>query len=146
MAARDHLRDEETILASFPPFYATSSRILRCEVKDGGEEVSELPYHGIATVQIVREPNHKIAATGLGIAFGSILLYLAGFIIITLPFGIIFGIGMIVYGSRGKEAHYQFRGYTMSEADAIRWQIPFRGAAGFILAVGERTRRRINWT
>ena len=139
MAARDHLMEEEYILANCPPFYATTRRILRCETKNGQEEVHELPYFQISTVELVRRPHHKRAISGVLMSFVGLILWMMG--LYTPILAVFLGIGLIVWGARGQESHYQFEGYNMGPEDLSLWQVPFRGSAGFIGAVGEHVRR-----
>lgn len=143
MAARDHLREDESILAQFPPFYATTHRILRCETNGGQEECHELPYHHIATVEIIRRPLHRIAVPGVFVALSGVFLWSLGFY--TAVPTVALGVALILWGARGREAYYQFRGYDMPEQEQRRWRVTFRGSAGFIIAVGEHVRRPMNW-
>lgn len=144
MAARDHLMEDESILSSFPPFYATNRRILRCETTGNHEEVHDLFYHRIESVELVRQPRHGLAIGGVVIAFLGIVIWMMGFIT-AIP-SILLGVGLIFWGARGREGYYQFRGYQMPPDELARWQVRFRGSAGFIMTVSEHVRRPMKWT
>lgn len=144
MAVRDHLLEDEMILSQCAPFYATNRRILRSVTTNAREEVHELPYYRIESVELLREPRHKLALAGVVMAFSGVIMWMIGYIT-SIPVMAV-GVGMIVWGARGREGYYQFRGYQMPPEELARWRVPFRGSAGFITTVGEYVRRPIKWT
>lgn len=136
--------DGESILAQCPPFYATNRRLLRCEAKGAQEEFYDLPYPSIESVELLRRPQPRVAIGGIALAFSGVMLWTMG-LVSALPV-IVVGVGVIIWGARGREGYYQFRGYQMTEQEVVRWQVRFQGSARFIAAVGEHVRRPMKWT
>ena len=144
MAVRDNLLEGEMSLSQCPPFYATNRRILRTITESAREEIVDLPYYRIESVELMREPRHRLAVAGVIMAFSGVIMWMLGFFT-SIP-AIAAGVGMILWGARGREGYYQFRTSQMRPDELARWRVPFRGSAGFITTVGEYVKRPMKWT
>ena len=139
----NHLTPGEEVLSRLEHYYATSHRVLWYAETPKGEELAELPYYRLRSVELVRAPSH-------GLMVGGTVMTLAGFLLslylgfITGPLAIVFGLGMLFLGAYGKESHYQLNGDNLSREEQARWRIPYRGSMDFIVVVGQRSGRRLN--
>lgn len=142
LSVLDHLTSGEEILARLDRFYATSHRVLWYAERPSGEEVAELPYFRLRSVELVRLPNHRFMAGGTALAIlGFLLGVYFGFF--TSVFVVALGLGLILFGAQGKEAYYQLHGNLLSREEQARWRIPYRGSMDFIVTVGQRSGRRL---
>ena len=143
MSLLSHLTPGEEVLSRLEHYYATSHRVLWYAETPKGEELAELPYYRLRSVELVREPSHGLMVGGTVMALLGFLLSLyLGFI--TGPLAIAFGLGMLFLGAYGKEGYYQLNGDNLSQEEQARWRIPYRGSMDFIVVVGQRSGRRLN--
>lgn len=102
------------------------------------EEVAELPYVWLRSVELVREPNRGLMVRGtLAGILGLLMWFALGFATSILMVGL--GVILIFAGAQGREAYYQLRSDRINEKEQARWRIPFQGSMNFIVAVGERS-------
>ncbi|MBI2887875.1 MAG: hypothetical protein HYY02_11785 [Chloroflexi bacterium] len=137
MTVLDQLTPGEEILARCEPFYATTHRVLRADDSQGAATL-ELPYIRLQSVELVRQPSHRLMTAGTALAIlGFLLWYFLG--LVTSFLAVMAGIGVLVYGAQGREAYYQLRTYQMAPNEERRWRIPYRGSMDFIVTVGQRS-------
>ena len=140
MGIRDHLRPGETLISDHKPFYATSYRIILCQEKDGREEVWELPYTRLTSVEMVKLPHFKLMIAGtLAVVGGAMMTKLGLF---TSWLAIAAGVGMLLFGAIGREAYYQLRAHGMTKEEEARWRLDRWGSGSFVSTIrsiiGER--------
>ena len=138
---REQLREGETIISDHQPFYATSQRVIRYEEKDGGEELWELSYARLTSVEVIKLPRHKMMIAGtLMVVGGAIMAATIQFITSWLAISV--GVGALIYGGIGKEAFYQFHANDMTKEEEARWRLAYWGNGSFIrtirTVIGER--------
>ena len=140
MGIREHLRHEETIISDHRPFYATSQRIIHYVERDGIEEIRELSYARLTSVEVIKLPRHKMMIAGTLMIVGGALM--STIVFITSWVAILAGIGAILYGGIGREAFYQFHANGMTKEEAARWRLAYWGNGSFIrtilTAIGKR--------
>ena len=141
MGIRERLRYGETIVSDHHPFYATSQRVIHYEEIDGREELWELPYARLTSVEVIKLPRHKMMIAGTMLTIGGIIMATVGFI--TSWPAIIIGMGAIIYGGIGREAYYQLHADGMTKEEAARWRLVYWGSGSFIRTIrtitGERS-------
>lgn len=144
MSLRDHLLPDEEVRARVGSFLATNRRILRYEeALDGKETATELSYMRVRGIEKVRPPNHRIMTGGTLLAVGGFLISM----IVGLYTPLLLvpaGVGMILFGARGRDAFYQLQTSGATPADEARWRVPYNGSMQFIAEVCDRTGRRPN--
>lgn len=84
MSIRDHLRQGEAIISDHNPFYATSHRVIHYEEKDGGEELLELPYSRLTSVEVVKLARHKVMIAGTMMVIGGVIMAVTLVLILSL--------------------------------------------------------------
>ena len=133
MGIREHLRHEETIISDHHPYYATSQRVIHYQEIDGREELWELTYARLTSVEVVKLPRHKMMIAGTMLIIGGAVMSTIGFI--TSWLAILAGIGAIVYGGIGREAYYQLHANGMTKEEAARWRLVYWGSGSFIRTI-----------
>ena len=133
MDIRSRLRYGETLLSDHHPYYATSQRIILYQEVGGREEVWELPYARVTSVEVVKMPRHKMMVAGTLLIVGGAVMSTYGFIT-SFP-AILAGIGALVYGGIGREAYYQFHANGMSKEEASRWRLVYWGSGSFVRTI-----------
>ena len=134
MGVENHLNQDERIVSSFEPYYATSKRVLLYNETDSGPEVRELPYSRLERVEEVKVSDHRLMASGT-------VLAIAGFIsafglgLYTPVIAVVSGIAMVIYGGIGRPAYYQLHGHGISEREELNWRVRYRGAGSFIASI-----------
>ena len=131
---RSHLRPGETIISDHRPFFATSQRVIL--VQNNHPRLLEIPYQRLSSVELVKEPFHKLMIAGTLMIIGGAILTTV--IYITSWFAIIIGAGSLVYGAIGRKSYYQLHSDRMTDKDEVLWRLPYWGSGSFI-----RTIRRI---
>lgn len=134
MSIRDHLRQGEAIISDHNPYYATSYRVIYYEEKDGNEELSELPYSRVTSVEVVKLARHNVMIAGTMLVIGGAILA-ATWNLIGSWLSIIAGIGVVIYGGIGREAYYQFRAEGMDKEEEARWRLAYWGSGSFVRTV-----------
>lgn len=134
MSIRDHLRQGEAIISDHNPYYATSYRVIYYEEKDGSEELSELPYSRVTSVEVVKLARHNVMIAGTMLVIGGAILA-ATWNLIGSWLSIIAGIGVVIYGGIGREAYYQFRAEGMDKEEEAKWRLAYWGSGSFVRTV-----------
>jgi hypothetical protein len=134
MDIRRRLRQGEAIISDHSPFYATSFRVVHYEEKDGREELWELPYDRLTSVEVVKEPRHKALIAGTMLIVGGAIMA-ATLQFITSWFAIIAGVGALIYGGIGRESYYQLHAQGMTKEEEARWRLPYWGSGSFIRTI-----------
>ena len=141
MGIREQLRQGETIISDHQPFYATSQRVIHYEEKDGREELWELSYARLTSVEVIKMPRHKMMIAGTTLIVGGAIMA-ATLQYITSWLAIMAGVGAIIYGGIGREAFYQIHANGMTKEEATRWRLAYWGNGSFIrtirTVIGER--------
>ncbi len=141
MNIRGRLRYGETVISDHHPYYATSQRIILYQEIEGREELYELPYARVTSVDVVKLPRHKMMVAGTLLIVGGAIMSSYGFIT-SIP-AILAGIGALVYGGIGREAYYQINANGMSKEEAVKWRLVYWGSGSFVRTVqtvlGERS-------
>ncbi|MBI4282787.1 MAG: hypothetical protein HY672_04815 [Chloroflexi bacterium] len=140
MSIQEKMRPGETIVSDHAPFYATSQRLIHYQEKDGVEELRDISYARLTSVEVVKLPRHKMMIAGTALTIGGIIMASMGFI--TSWPAIVFGIGALVYGGMGREAYYQFRANGMTKEEAARWRLAYWGNGNFIRTIRTITGER----
>ena len=96
MNIRSRLRYGETVISDHHPYYATSQRIILYQEVEGREEVWELPYARVTSVDVVKMPRHKMMVAGTLLIVGGAVMSSYGFIT-SIP-AVLAGIGALVFG------------------------------------------------
>ena len=133
MGIREKLRHGETLISDHQPFYATSQRVIHYEEKDGKEELWELSYNRLTSVEVIKLPRHKMLIAGAMLIIGGAILSTVGFI--TSWLAIFAGIGAIIYGGIGREAFYQFHASGMTKEEEAKWRLVYWGNGSFVRTV-----------
>ena len=133
MGIRGKLRHEETLISDHQPFYATSQRVIHYEEKDGREELWELSYSRVTSVQVIKLPRHKMMIAGTLMIVGGAIL--STIVFITSWLAIIVGVGAIIYGGMGRQAFYQIHANGMTKDEAARWRLAYWGNGSFIRTI-----------
>ena len=107
MSLEDVLGPGEKVISECKPFYATSRRIIRYDERAGRDQVHELEYHELTSVELVRKPNHPLMIMGTLALLAAILLTTTGLIIVTAIPALMAGIMLLVLGARGKLGYYR---------------------------------------
>ncbi|MFH1560508.1 MAG: hypothetical protein ABID84_03765 [Chloroflexota bacterium] len=140
MGIREQLRPGETVISDHQPFYATSQRVIHYEEKDGKEDLWEISYARLTSVEVIKLPRHKVMIAGTMMIVGGAIMSTMGFI--TAWPALLVGIGVIIYGGIGREAYYQFHANGMTKEEAPRWRLAYWGNGSFIRTIrvitGER--------
>lgn len=134
MSIRDHLRQGEAIISDHNPYYATSFRVIHYEEKDGNEELSELPYSRVTSVEVVKLARHNVMIAGTMLVVGGAILA-ATWNLIGSWLSIVAGIGVVIYGGIGREAYYQFRAEGMDKEEEAKWRLAYWGSGSFVRTV-----------
>ncbi len=134
MSIRDHLRQGEAIISDHNPYYATSFRVIHYEEKDGNEELSELPYSRVTSVEVVKLARHNVMIAGTMLVVGGAILA-ATWNLIGSWLSIVAGIGVVIYGGIGREAYYQFRAEGMDKEEEAKWRLTYWGSGSFVRTV-----------
>ena len=141
MGIREQLRHEETIISDHQPFYATSQRVIHYEEKDGIDELWEISYARLTSIEVIKLPRHKIMIGGSMMIIGGAIMA-ATIQFFTSWFAILAGVGAIIYGGMGREAYYQLHANGMTKEEAARWRLVYWGNGSFIRTIrtiiGER--------
>jgi hypothetical protein len=133
MGIKEKLRHEETLISDHQPFYATSQRVIHYEEKDGREELWELSYSRVTSVQVIKLPRHKMMIAGTLMIVGGAIL--STIVFITSWLAIIVGVGAIIYGGMGREAFYQIHANGMTKEEVARWRLAYWGNGSFIRTI-----------
>ena len=128
------MRQGEAIISDHNPFYATSHRVIHLEEKDGGEELSELPYSRVTSVEVVKLARHNVMIAGTMMVVGGAITA-ATLNFITSWLAVIAGIGVVLYGGIGREAYYQFRAEGMDKEEEAKWRLAYYGSGSFVRTV-----------
>ena len=139
MGIRERLRHEEIIISDHHPYYATSQRVIHYQEIDGREELWELPYARLTSVEVVKLPRHKMMIAGTAMIVGGAVMSTVGFI--TSWVAILVGIAAIIYGGIGREAYYQLHANGMTKEEAARWRLVYWGSGSFIRTIRTVTGR-----
>ncbi len=131
---RSHLRSGETIISDHRPFFATSQRVIL--IQNHHPRVVEIPYQTLSSIELVKEPLHKLMIAGTLMIIGGGILTTV--VYITSWFAIIIGCGSLVYGAIGRKSYYQLNTDRMTDEEELLWRLPYWGSGSFI-----RTIRRI---
>ena len=131
---RSHLRSGETIISDHRPFFATSQRVIL--VQNQHPRLLEIPYQRLSSIELVKEPLHKLMIAGTLMIIGGAILTTV--VYITSWFAIIIGCGSLVYGAIGRKSYYQLNTDKMTDEEELLWRLPYWGSGSFI-----RTIRRI---
>ena len=134
MSIRDHLRQGEAIISDHNPFYATSHRVIHYEENDGTEELRELPYSRLKSVEVVKLARQNVMIAGTIMVIGG-AISAATLNLITPWLAVIAGIGVVVYGGIGREAYYQFRAEDMDKEEEEKWRLAYFGGGSFVRTV-----------
>lgn len=134
MSIRDHLRQGEAIISDHNPFYATSYRVIHYEERDGNEEIQELPYSRLTSVEVVKLARHRVMIAGTMMVIGGVIMAVT-LVFITSWLTIIAGIGVVIYGGIGREAYYQFHAEGMDKEEEARWRLAYWGSGSFVRTV-----------
>ena len=140
MGIRDHLRQGETIISDHQPFYATSQRIVLCHEDGGREEVWDIPYARLISIDEVKLPHYKVLIAATMAIVGGAMMSQIG--LITAWLAILLGVVVFVYGLTGRKAFYQFNIHDMTTEEETRWRLPHWGSGSFVstirVIIGER--------
>ena len=142
MGIREQLRQGETIISDHQPFYATSQRLIHYEEKDGGEELWELSYARLTSVEVIKLPRHKIMIAGTMLIIGGAIMATT-LQFITSWIAIVVGVGALIYGGIGREAFYQFHANGMTKEEETRWRLAYWGSGSFIRTIRTATGERL---
>ena len=134
MSIQDHLRQGEAIISDHNPYYATSFRVIHYLEKDGNEELSELSYSRLTSVEVVKLARHNVMIAGTMMVIGGAILA-ATWGLIGSWLSIIAGIGVVIYGGIGREAYYQFRAEDMDKEEEAKWRLAYWGSGSFVRTV-----------
>ena len=141
MGIGEQLRHGETIISDHQPFYATSQRVIHYEEKYGREELWEISYARLTSVEVIKMPRHKMMIAGTMLVVGGAIMA-ATLAFITSWFAILAGVGALIYGGIGREAYYQLHASGMTKEEAARWRLVYWGNGSFIrtirTVIGER--------
>jgi len=137
MGIGEQLRHGESIISDHQPFYATSQRVIHYEEKDGREELWELSYSRLTSVEVIKLPRHKMMIAGALLIIGGAIM--STVFILTSWLAIIVGVGGIIYGGIGREAFYQFHANDMTKEEETRWRLAYWGSGSFIRTIGTAT-------
>jgi hypothetical protein len=141
MGIREKLRHEETVVSDHNPYYATSQRVILLLDVDGREELWEIPYERLSSVEVVKLPRHKMMIAGTLLVISGVIMSSMGFI--TSPLAIVAGVAALIYGGIGKEAFYQFHANNMTKEETTKWRLVYWGSGSFIRTIetlrGNRT-------
>lgn len=119
MAIQDHLTSGENILAQIGKYYATEKRLIRYEKGVFSEDLSDLAYSHISSVNLISRLQFPML-----IVIGAIMAILG--IIIGKDFGtliLIVGILVAIVGVILKDAYYQFLAPGIMGKEAEKWRI-----------------------
>jgi hypothetical protein len=141
MGIREQLRPGETIISDHDPFYATSQRVIHYEEKGGKEELWDLSYARLTSVEVVKLPRHQIMIAGTLMIIGGAIMA-ATQLFFTSWFPILAGVGAIIYGGIGREAFYQLHANGMTKEEAARWRLAYWGNGSFIRTIRTVTGER----
>jgi hypothetical protein len=133
MGIREKLRHEETIVSDHHPYYATSQRVVLLQELDGREELWEIPYARLTSIDVVRLPRHKMMIAGTLMVVGGAIMSSVGFF--TSWLAIVFGVIALIYGGIGREAFYQFHANDMTKEEATKWRLVYWGSGSFIRTI-----------
>ena len=133
MGIRGRLRHEETIISDHHPYYATSQRVILLQEIDGREELWELPYARLTSVEVIKLPRHRMMIAGTLMIVGGAIMSTIGYF--TSGLAILAGIGAIIYGGIGREAYYQLHADGMTKEEAARWRLAYWGSGSFIRTI-----------
>ena len=127
-----HLSYGEEIVAQAQGFYATTSRVIRYqETEDGQESVRSLPYSSLETVRVVRKPRYKYLLLGGAMAVLSAPMFY--WLVISGTVMLIVGLALAVYSLKEYEAYYQLHARHMTTEEFELWRIPREGS-GLLVA------------
>ena len=147
------LQPTEKLLSEFPPFYATSYRVIRLSEaaaptprRDWWTLLSwgkpppappplllELPYSQITGVERVDEARHPMMAAGTGMIILGLLLLVIPFVTGVLAIAV--GVGLLAAGAKGQLAYYQIQARNLPPEQAQFWRIPYAGSGSFVATV-----------
>jgi len=132
---QSHLAPSERILSVFGSFYATSYRVLRLDSPSGPSRghLLEIPYHQLASIEMVRRPNHGVLALGTVLIILGLLLSMVLFFSTILV--IIMGAVFLYIGARGKPGYYQLYARDMPKHAERYWQVEYNRSGNFIATV-----------
>ena len=133
MGIRGRLRHEETIISDHHPYYATSQRVILLHEINGREELWELPYSHLTSVEVIKLPRHKMMIAGTMMIIGGAIMSSIGYF--TSILALLGGIGAIIYGGIGREAYYQLHADGMSKEEEARWRLVYWGSGSFIRTI-----------
>ena len=133
MGIRDHLREGEAIISDHSPFYATSYRIIHYQEKDGREEIYDLPYGRLSSVEVIKLPRHKVMIGGTLTVIGGAVMASYGFF--TSWLAILVGVIGLIYGGIGRKAFYQFHARGMTQDEEAKWRLPYWGSGSFVRTI-----------
>ena len=134
MGIREQLRHGETIISDHQPFYATSLRVIHYEEKEGLDELWEISYARLTSIEVIKMPRHKMMIGGSMMIIGGAIMA-ATIQFITSWLAIVVGIGAIIYGGIGREAYYQLHANGMTNEEALRWRLTYYGSGSFIRTI-----------
>ena len=133
MGIRGRLRHEETIISDHHPYYATSQRVILLQEIDVREELWELPYARLTSVEVIKLPRHRMMIAGTLMIVGGAIMSTIGYF--TSGLAILAGIGAIIYGGIGRETYYQLHADGMTKEEAARWRLAYWGSGSFIRTI-----------
>ena len=140
MGIRERLKHGETIISDHHPYYATSDRVIHYQEIDGREELWELPYARLTSVEVVKLPRHKMMIAGTMLIVGGAIMSVT-LQFITSWLAIVGGVAAIIYGGIGREAYYQLHANGMTKEEAARWRLVYWGSGSFIRTIRTVTGR-----
>ncbi len=117
MPIEDHLTIGENILAQDGKYYATDKRIIRYEKGIFSEDLSDLAYSHISSINLISRFRYPIL-----ILIGAIITVL-GIIIGKDSLMLIVGILFAIAGVLLKDAYYQFLAPGIIGKEAEKWRI-----------------------
>ena len=134
MPLQRYLAPGEEVVSQHGPFYATSFRVVRFEVrKDGREEARSLPYSSLETVELVTKPRHLLMILGTVMAILALPMWF--YLVLTPIIMFVVGVGMVIVGGIGREAYYQLHARNMTAEEARLWRIPRRGSGQLVASI-----------
>ena len=128
---RSHLRSGETIVSDHRPFFATSQRVVLFQ--NNHPRLLEIPYHRLSSIELVKEPYHKLMIAGTLMIIGGAILTTMIYIMSWLA--IIVGSGSLVYGAIGRKSYYQLHADRMTDEEELLWRLPYWGSGSFIRTI-----------
>lgn len=142
MPVESHLGLNEKLISRCHPFYATSKRLIRYQTRKGQEQVYQLPYDSLSSIELVQRPSHRMMMAGTGMTILGAILAAMG--LFTSILALIAGIGVVAYGGMNRPSCYQIRARDMPKVEEGRWRIDLnlRASGAFIATlrtiIGER--------